>query len=288
MNRQEILDQLTAFPYDRGGYWVITGAAMVLYGIREQTADIDLGCSAELADRLEADGFLLRRTADGKRWFRYGDSIEIFEEWLQDSTVAMDGFPVVSVKGLIGMKQELGREKDLKDIELMRAFLGRRVVVKKLETAEEIRGKAFVAWRSWHETYPGLIGPEYLEMHTLERCEQAAFRWPEDHIIAKDGDRVVGYAAYGTQEDAPGAGEVFGLYVLSEYHGTGVGRRLMKAALEQLKDHSVICLWTLKENRRAIRFYQKCGFSADGNEQVNTRINAEEIRMVLTDRSILL
>ena len=50
MDRKEILEALDAFPYDRGGYWVITGAAMVLYGIRKQTADIDLGCSAELAE----------------------------------------------------------------------------------------------------------------------------------------------------------------------------------------------------------------------------------------------
>ena len=123
MDRQEILATLDAFPYDRGGYWVITGAAMVLYGIRDQAVDIDLGCTAELADRLEADGLPLRRTGDGKRWFRYGDSIEIFEEWLQDTVVTADGFPVVSLRGLIGMKQELGREKDLKDIEMIRAYL---------------------------------------------------------------------------------------------------------------------------------------------------------------------
>ena len=287
MDRKEILEALEAFPYDRGGYGVITGAAMVLYGIREQTADIDLGCTAELADRMEADGLPFRRTGDGKRWLRYGDTVEIFEEWLQDTVVTVDGFPVVSLRGLIGMKQALGREKDLRDIALIRAYMGRSVVVKKMETADEIRGKAFVAWRSWHETYPGLIGREYLDRHTLESCEQAAFRWPEGHIVAKDGDRVVGYAAYGAQEDTPGTGEVFGLYVMSEYHGTGVGRRLMQAALEQLKAYPVICLWTLKENRQAIRFYEKCGFAADGQEQVNVRINAREIRMTLADRSIL-
>ena len=33
MNRQEILEQLKAFPYDRNEYWVITGSAMVIYGI---------------------------------------------------------------------------------------------------------------------------------------------------------------------------------------------------------------------------------------------------------------
>ena len=67
MNKQEILNTLSEFPYDRNEYWVITGGAMVLYDIRKQTADINLGCSGQLADRLEADGYLFRRTDDGKK-----------------------------------------------------------------------------------------------------------------------------------------------------------------------------------------------------------------------------
>ena len=123
MNRQEILDRLSAFPYDRGEYWIVAGAAMVVRGFREQTADIDLGCSRKMADRLEADGRLYRRTADGKRWFRSGDSIEIFEDWLRDSVETVGGFQTVSLQGLIEMKRELGREKDLKDIKLIRSFM---------------------------------------------------------------------------------------------------------------------------------------------------------------------
>lgn len=45
---------LSKFPYDRNQYWVIIGAAMVFYDIREQTADLDLGCSKLLVDALEA------------------------------------------------------------------------------------------------------------------------------------------------------------------------------------------------------------------------------------------
>ena len=30
MNRQEILDRLSAFPYDRGEYWIVAGAAFTL------------------------------------------------------------------------------------------------------------------------------------------------------------------------------------------------------------------------------------------------------------------
>lgn len=125
MNKWEILNCLSEFPYDRNEYWVITGGAMVLYGMREQTTDIDLGCSKRLADQLEADGCMLRRTDDGKRWFKYGENIEIFEEWLMDSIETVCGFNVVSIKGLIKMKQELGRDKDKKDVELLKAFLKR-------------------------------------------------------------------------------------------------------------------------------------------------------------------
>ena len=123
MNRLEILERLRAFPYDRDEYWVITGSAMVLYGIKEQAGDIDLGCSVKMADLLESDGYLYGRTKDGNRWFRVGESIEVFESWLCDSVMEIEGFQVISVNGLIEMKTKIGREKDMRDIGLIRSFL---------------------------------------------------------------------------------------------------------------------------------------------------------------------
>ncbi len=122
MNKREILNSLSAFPYDRNEFWVITGGATVLYDIREQTADIDLGCSGRLADLLEADGYLFRRMENGRRWFKYGEHIELFEGWLRDTVETVNGFSVISLKGLIEMKQELGRDKDKRDIERIKAF----------------------------------------------------------------------------------------------------------------------------------------------------------------------
>ncbi len=157
------------------------------------------------------------------------------------------------------------------------------IIIKKMETEEEIKGKAYVHWKAWHEAYPGLIRDEYLNRLTLAKCEQIAFNWTDNLYIAKDGDRVVGFAGYGHRDGEPqDTGEVFALYVLAEYYGKGVGRKLMDAAIKHLrKDYQHICLWTLKENIRAIRFYQKCGFTADGTVKTNTNINAQEIRMTL-------
>ena len=158
----------------------------------------------------------------------------------------------------------------------------RNITIKKMDTDDEIKGKAYVHWRAWHEAYPGMVSQDYLDRFTLEKAEKMAFSWGGDHlIIAKAGDRVIGFIGYGDRgEEAPDTGEVFALYVLSEYYGTGVGKQLMEAGLEQLKGYPQICLWVLKENKRAIRFYEKCGFHPDGQEMFSKNVEATEISMV--------
>lgn len=140
--------------------------------------------------------------------------------------------------------------------------------IKKMETEDEIRGKAFVHWKSWQEAYPGLVDQNYLDALTLAKCEEIAFKWPDNILIAKDGGRVIGFAGYGKcrNDDLPAAGEIFAIYVLSEYYGTGTGQRLVQAALKEL-NYPQVALWVLKGNERAIRFYKKCGFIFDGAEE---------------------
>ena len=155
------------------------------------------------------------------------------------------------------------------------------IIIKPMETESEIRGKAYVAWKSWHEAYPGLVSGEFLDKMTLEKCEKMAFGQTEGFLVAKDGARVIGFLGYGDRgEEAPDTGEIFALYVLSEYYGTGVGRKLMEAGLQKLRHYPKITLWVLKENKRAIRFYQKCGFVPTGEEMFSTIVSAAEIRMV--------
>ena len=162
------------------------------------------------------------------------------------------------------------------------------IIIKKMETDDEIRGKAYVHWKSWHEAYTGIISGEYLDRHTRERCEKLAFRWGGNILVAKDGDRVVGFVGYGDRGDeAPDTGEIFALYVLSEYYGKGVAQQLMNAGLAQLKSYSKIILWVLEGNKRAIRFYQKCGFTPDGEELVSPNVGATEIRMVMKQAAVL-
>ncbi len=156
------------------------------------------------------------------------------------------------------------------------------IPIKSMETEEEIRGKAYVHWRCWHEAYAGLVSEAYLEKLTLSKCEQIAFQWRDNILIAKDGERVIGFLGYGDRgEEAQNTGEIFALYVLPEYWGKGVSKKLVEAGLERLKTYPTIALWVLKENPRAIRFYEKCGFTATGEALYSKAIDATEIRMVL-------
>ena len=122
MNRQDIIKRLNSFPYSKDEYWVITGSAMVLYGIREMTHDIDMGCTSRMADQLEKDGYVPTLTESGNRKFLIGDDIEIFENWKYGSVERIDDIPVLSLDGLIEMKKSLGREKDYRDIALIEEF----------------------------------------------------------------------------------------------------------------------------------------------------------------------
>ena len=158
------------------------------------------------------------------------------------------------------------------------------IIIKPMESDSEIRGKAYVHWKAWQETYTGLIDQNYLDNLTLERCIDMAFRWRDNYLIAKKNDKVVGFVGYGTCRDdsLPGAGEVFAIYILREFYDEGIGHALMCAALEKLSDHRKICVWVLEGNHRAIKFYERCGFQFDATKkQIKLGTANTEIRIVL-------
>ncbi len=157
------------------------------------------------------------------------------------------------------------------------------IIFKPLETDDEIIGKAYVHYKSWQETYGGLVDKDYLNNVTLDKCEKAAFKWRDNIIVAKDGEKVVGFAGCGECNDPsyPNHGEIFGLYVLREYQGKKIGFELMNAAARKLETFPKIALWVLQGNEKAISFYEKYGFRFDGNAQeIQMGTAAKELRMV--------
>ena len=124
MTRADILERLRVLNWPVEDYWLVAGGAMVLYGLRPETHDLDLGCTTARADALEAAGVPFEEMSDGSgRRFTVSGDVEAFENWLMDRVELVDGVPVVSLQGLREMKRALGREKDLRDVARIDAFL---------------------------------------------------------------------------------------------------------------------------------------------------------------------
>ena len=157
-----------------------------------------------------------------------------------------------------------------------------KIIIKTMETPEEIEGKSLVHWQTWREAYDNLLPAEYQETMTLDRCRFFSQKYPENTLIAMDGKKVVGFISYGNfRDEAIQAGEIIALYVLKDYYGKGVSKQLMHAAFVALDQFSEIYLWVLKDNKRAIAFYQKMGFTFDGQGQIlKLGKPVKELRMI--------
>ena len=133
---------------------------------------------------------------------------------------------------------------------------------------EDMDAKAYVHWKSWQETYPGLVDQNYLDNLTLEKCQNIARRWPDNIMVAELDGKIVGFSAYGPCR-SPGrdnCGEVFAIYILKEAQGLGIGRKLMDAAIQKLIGFDTIIIWVLKGNINAFDFYEHYGFRFEGTE----------------------
>ncbi|MCR5726036.1 MAG: GNAT family N-acetyltransferase [Lachnospiraceae bacterium] len=140
------------------------------------------------------------------------------------------------------------------------------IVIKLAETDEELCGRGYVHCTAWQEAYRGIVCDRYLDTMTVEATTARARKFPENTLVAKDKEKVVGFAVYGPSrdEDLANAGEVVAIYVLKEYYNQKIGYRLMNEAISKLSEYNTIFVWVLEKNERAIRFYHRYGFEFDG------------------------
>jgi hypothetical protein len=123
--KETIKESVSALPLQPGDYCVITGTALVMHGIKEETKDIDISCTKEAFQALAAQGFPIKQGAFARKVV-FSDDVEIFEDWHTGVITMVEGVPVASLESIIVMKQQLGREKDLADITKIEARLSQQ------------------------------------------------------------------------------------------------------------------------------------------------------------------
>jgi GNAT superfamily N-acetyltransferase len=135
----------------------------------------------------------------------------------------------------------------------------------------------------WHETYDHLLSEGALENLSPLRMAELWAQWAAQgeqfrmRAALVDGE-IVGFAGSGParDEDAPAERELLFIYLLQEWHGTGLGQQLFDAAVES--DESLY-LWVAEDNPRAHHFYARNGMQPDGAAKVE-QFFGEEIREI--------
>ena len=165
---------------------------------------------------------------------------------------------------------------------------------------------------TWLTAYAQIIDPKIIDRVTASGGRASAAPRPDrtslvavapEAAAPAEARMIVGYASYGPERSVasaasvgsgggkPGAltpagqagetGELYTLYVAPAHWSTGVGRALTDAALGGLRaaGYQRVVLWTLTDNARARRFYDKAGFAPDGATNVLDGLGSvEELR----------
>ena len=144
---------------------------------------------------------------------------------------------------------------------------------------EDADGLSRVRVLTWQAAYRGIIPDDILdnmnlaEETSLWRQRLATITSERSVYIAEvvvsegsqaDADRlVVGFGICGPEResDPEYTGELYALYVLPEYQGQGIGRRLLQTAAEWLKEHGYerMLVYVLRDNYPSRRFYEALG-----------------------------
>ncbi|WP_240643924.1 GNAT family N-acetyltransferase [Antribacter gilvus] len=130
-----------------------------------------------------------------------------------------------------------------------------------------------VHYESWVETYTGMANDAFWERASAERSIENWRQWLDDGrdngldaTIAEVDGVVVGLAFARASRENYGFApvrdlELYTLYVLRAYHGTGIGQALLDAVVPP---GTPAQLWAAEHNPRSRAFYERNGFRTDG------------------------
>lgn len=121
MNKKEIIRILKKYNFDTKEYVVISGACMVLHGIKEETSDIDIAVSKKYYK------FLLKNyNCEFERINEFGEKIYFIDDiinfgktYYSKNIEYIDDIPILNIDELIKLKRNLNRKKDIKDLKLI-------------------------------------------------------------------------------------------------------------------------------------------------------------------------
>lgn len=125
MNKEEILTLLNRYPLPKEEFIVISGAAMVLLGIKEETNDIDIAVSSRLFKRIleQYDCKFEKTDQFNNKIYFIDDIINFGQNYYDVDYLIYQKYQVQTPQAIKVLKKNLNRAKDQKDIALIDKYL---------------------------------------------------------------------------------------------------------------------------------------------------------------------
>jgi ribosomal protein S18 acetylase RimI-like enzyme len=131
---------------------------------------------------------------------------------------------------------------------------------------------------AWRDAYADLMPANYLAQ--LDPKIEAA-RWARSlgigqndrTLVAEVEGKVVGYASIGAARGhAPGAGEIYALYVETDWREQGIGRAIVETAFTRFRQRGLTTafIWCLEGNTAARGFYLRCAGKLLGERRLES------------------
>ena len=128
---------------------------------------------------------------------------------------------------------------------------------------------------TWKQAFRGVVSHVFLDQLRVKPLNVERWRSGIESrlwicFVAEMGGQVVGFVrslcARDDDLDGETVGEIGALYVHPDYWRRGMGRALMAEGEEALRGagFAAAVLWTLAENQRTRRFYERLGWRTDG------------------------
>jgi len=152
---------------------------------------------------------------------------------------------------------------------------------------QDAAGIARVRVTTWKIAYRGLIPQEILDQQDIGvdtlRFQEILSNLPagRNTFVAEVAEsqgqpaEIAGFASCGTERDSDPeySGELYALYVLPEFQGRGIGRRLVQAAADFLKgqNHQRMVIYVLRDNLPSRKFYEAIGGKAVREKMADIR-----------------
>jgi len=123
LNKNSIIKMLNDLNLPPSEYWITSGSALVMHGVKQYTKDIDLGCTNSLWDFFLQNGHMFKVGKDNSKIMQINEYVEVIKEYYVEEIEFVEGLPTGSLKSIKKQKESLGREKDIIDIKLIDEYI---------------------------------------------------------------------------------------------------------------------------------------------------------------------